>query len=112
MAVGEQSIVADAVQALGEHVRQEAPNELAGWQGHGLIAVRPLDPVILPLERDAGFVGCDQPAIGDGDAVGVAYPTYKRIARKPPTCEGVSPTNADDVLPPRRQGTSLCPSTA
>ena len=77
-----------------------------------LIAVRPLDPVILPLERDAGFVGCDQPAIGDGDAVGVAYPTYKRIARKPPTCEGVSPTNADDVLPPRRQGTSLCPSTA
>jgi hypothetical protein len=21
-----------------------APNELAGWQGHGLIAVRPLDP--------------------------------------------------------------------
>jgi hypothetical protein len=70
-------VMADAVQALGQHMRQEAPNELAGWQGHGLIAwrgldfadadlvfddrprpaVRPLDPVILPLERDAGLIG-------------------------------------------------------
>ena len=57
IAVGEQSIVADAVQALGQHVRQKAPNELAGWQSHGLIAIRPLDPVILPRERDAGLVG-------------------------------------------------------
>jgi len=50
-------VVADAVQTLGQHVRQEAPNELVGWQRHGLISVRPLDPVILPLERDAGLVG-------------------------------------------------------
>jgi hypothetical protein len=57
IAVGEQSIVADAVQTLGQHVRQEAPNELVGWQRHGLIPVRPLDPVILPLESDAGLVG-------------------------------------------------------
>jgi hypothetical protein len=28
-----------------------------GWQGHGLVPVRALDPVILPLERDAGLVG-------------------------------------------------------
>src|SRR5882672_3892489 len=26
-------------------------------QGHGLVPVRALDPVILPLERDAGLVG-------------------------------------------------------
>src|ERR1700720_2906170 len=57
VAVGEQSIVADAVQALGQHVRQKAPNELVGWQCHGLIAIRPLDPVTLPRERDAGLVG-------------------------------------------------------
>ena len=72
IAVGEQSVVADAVQALGQHVRQEAANELVGWQRDGVIAARSLDPVILPLERDAGLVGSDQPAIGDGDAVGVA----------------------------------------
>ena len=64
--------MADAVQALGQYVRQKAANELVGWQGHGLVPVRTLDPVILPLERDAGLVGGDQPAIGDGDAVGVA----------------------------------------
>src|SRR5207249_9668405 len=69
---GEQSIVADAVQTLGEYVGQKAPNELGGWQRHGLVAVRALDPVILPREGDAGLVGGDQPAIGDGDAVGVA----------------------------------------
>jgi hypothetical protein len=28
MAVGEQSLVADAMQILGQHVRQEAPNKL------------------------------------------------------------------------------------
>jgi len=33
----EQSVMADGVQALGQHVRQEAPNELVGWQRHGLI---------------------------------------------------------------------------
>src|SRR6516162_3861650 len=57
IAIGEQSVVADAVQALGQHVRQKAANELVGWQGHGLVPVRALDPVILPLERDAGLVG-------------------------------------------------------
>ena len=43
-----------------------------GRQRHGLVAARPLDPVILPPEGDAGVVGRDQAAIGDGDAVGVA----------------------------------------
>jgi hypothetical protein len=43
IAVGEQSVVADAVQALRQHVRQKAANELVGWQCHGLTAVRPLD---------------------------------------------------------------------
>ena len=51
IAVGEQSVVADAVEALGQHVCQKTPNELAGRQRHGLIAVRPFDPVILPRER-------------------------------------------------------------
>src|SRR5215472_13915996 len=41
IAVGEQSIVADAVQALGQHVHQKAPNELVSCQRHGLIAQAP-----------------------------------------------------------------------
>jgi hypothetical protein len=31
MAVGEQSVMADAVQALGQYERQKAANELVGW---------------------------------------------------------------------------------
>ena len=54
---------ADAVQARGQHVHQKAPNELAGWQGHGLISARSLEPIILPREGDIGLVGGDQPAI-------------------------------------------------
>ena len=57
---------------LGQDVHQEAPDELVGRQRHRLVAARPFDPVILPLEGDAVVVGRDQPAIGDGDAVGVA----------------------------------------
>src|SRR6516165_8523621 len=60
--IGEQSIVADTVEALGQHVHQKAPNELVGWQRHGLVSARSLDPVIL----DAGLVDGDQPAVGDG----------------------------------------------
>jgi hypothetical protein len=71
-ATGQQPVVPDAVEAPGQHVHQEASDELVGRQRHGLIAARPLDPVILPPEGDAGVVGCDQAAIGDGDPVGVA----------------------------------------
>jgi hypothetical protein len=56
-AVGEQSVAADAVQALGQHVYQKASDELMGRQRHGLIPTRPLDPVILPPEGDTGLVG-------------------------------------------------------
>src|SRR6516162_3835871 len=72
IAVGEQSVVADAVQALGQYVHEETSNELVGWQRHGLVPARPFDAVILPREGDTGRVGGDQPAIGDGNAVGVA----------------------------------------
>ena len=39
IAVGEQSVVADAVQAPGQHVRQEAANELVG--GSVMVLKRP-----------------------------------------------------------------------
>jgi hypothetical protein len=49
--------VADAVEALGQDVDEEAPDELVGWQRHGRVPTWSLDPVILPLERDAVIVG-------------------------------------------------------
>ncbi len=56
-AVGEQPVVTDAMQALGQHMDQEAPDELMCGQGHGLVPAGPLDPVILPFEGNAGLVG-------------------------------------------------------
>jgi len=55
-AVGEQPVVADAMQALGQHMDQESPDELMRRQRLGLVPAGPLDPVILPFEGDAGLV--------------------------------------------------------
>ena len=43
-AVGEQPVVTDAMQALGQHTDQEAPDKLARGQRHGLAPAGPLDP--------------------------------------------------------------------
>ncbi len=75
-AVGEQSVVADAVEALGQDVDEEASDELLRGQRHDLLPVAsPIGiwgPVVLPLEGHAAVVEGDETAVGDGDAVGVA----------------------------------------
>jgi hypothetical protein len=62
----------DAVEALGQDVEQEAADELARIERHGPVALVPVATVVLVSERHAGLVERDQPAVGDGDAVGVA----------------------------------------
>ena len=42
----------DAVESVGQHVDQEAADELVGGQPHDLLTVTVLDPVILPVEGD------------------------------------------------------------
>jgi hypothetical protein len=71
-AAGEQAIVADAVEACGQHMHEEAADELMHRQGHQLVTLTTFAPVVLPLEGEAPFVRCEQAAIGDGDAMGVA----------------------------------------
>ena len=71
-AIGEQAVATDAVEAGWQHVDEEAANELGGFERHHLVSVGAIDPVVLPSEADAVVVECDQPAVGDGDAVGVA----------------------------------------
>src|ERR1700693_5733679 len=71
-AAGEQAIVTDAVEAVGQHVAEEAADELGRRERHGLEALGPFDAIVLPLEGDAVVVAGDQPAVGDGDAMGVA----------------------------------------
>ena len=69
---GEQTVVADAVEAARQHVQEKAADELAGVERHGLEPVAGFDPVVLPFEGDALVVEPDQACVRDGDAVGVA----------------------------------------
>src|SRR5215831_2923985 len=71
-AAREQSVVADAMEALRQNVQHEPPDELAWGHSHGLIPAGPLAPVVLILECDALLVGADQSARGNGNAVRVA----------------------------------------
>src|SRR5262245_3975757 len=65
-------VVPDAVKALGQHVDEEAADELVGRKRHRLVAGTAVEPRVLIPEGDASLVGGSQPAIGDRCAVGVA----------------------------------------
>ena len=68
--------MADSVEAPGQDVEEEAADELAGFEAHELLAIAApgtsLGAIVLPAEGDSVGVGRDDPAVGDGDAVGVA----------------------------------------
>ncbi len=70
MAIGHQADVADAMEAVGHGVLDEAADELVGWQGHelGLTVLA----VVFPGEVDLAVGEFDETAVGDGDPVGVA----------------------------------------
>ena len=85
LTAGEQAIVADAVEACGQHVHEKAADELVGGERHHLIAFAPFEPVVLPLEGDALVIEREQAAVGDGDPVGVAGEIAQHLLR---TAEG------------------------
>src|SRR3954453_14588103 len=70
MTIAEETVMADAMKAVRQGVQQETPNELIGHQGHHLALV--VMPVIAPAEADLIARHIDQPAVRNGDAVGVA----------------------------------------
>src|SRR5713226_3753465 len=72
IAAGEQAVVADAMEALGQYVDEKAADELADVERHRRIPAGALDPVVLNLERDTVLVDRDETSVGDCDAVGIA----------------------------------------
>src|SRR5260370_11973199 len=60
------------MEAAREDVNEKAADEHADGKRHRLLAIAPLDPIIFPFERDSAVLQRDQPAVGDGDAMGVA----------------------------------------
>ena len=67
-AVGEEAVVADADEAFGEDVEQEASDELGKRQAQGS---RSTAAIVLEAEGGPGVIDVKQPVVRDGDAVSV-----------------------------------------
>ena len=68
--VGEEAVLAKALEALGQSVEQKPAHEFHRVQGHG--AMRVSLCVVLPAKRHFPVVHRDQSLIRDGDTMGVA----------------------------------------
>jgi hypothetical protein len=100
MAVGEEAEVADAVEAVGHGVLQEAADELVSGERHQLgFAVL---PIVLPSEADLAVVEPEQTAVGDGDTVGIAGEIAEHLLRP-----GERGLRVDDPIDPG-QGVEPC----
>src|SRR3984957_15479930 len=77
MAIGEESEVSNAMEAVGQGVEQEAPDELVRLQTHGLNGA--VVAIVLPGEPDMFVVAGLDAAVGDGDAMGVAAEIGKNL---------------------------------
>ena len=70
--VGEQAVVTDTVEAGGQNMDKKASDEFGYGQGHGLVAMTPLGTIVFPLEGNTVFIAGNEPAVADGDPMGVA----------------------------------------
>ena len=70
--VGEQSIVADAVKAIGQDMQEKASDKLVRGQGHGLMPIALFGTIVFPLEGDTLLIKGDQTTVGDRHPMGVA----------------------------------------
>src|SRR5439155_13183889 len=77
--VGQEPEVTNAAKTIGQHVQQEAADELAGIECHHLGFV--VRAVVLPAETNAAAVTIDKSAVGDGNAMGVAAEIVENLLR-------------------------------
>ncbi len=85
--VGEQPEMADAHEAFGQHVEEEAAQKLGGRQGHD--ALLAAVSIILIAEGNALPVEGQQAVIGNGDAMGVAAQIHFLCCNR-----SISPSNS------------------
>lgn len=96
---GEQAVVADAMEAAGQHVQEKVADELGGVECHGREPVAAFDAVVLPLESDASFVEREETGIRDRDTVGVSGEIGENGLRS-----GERPLGVDDPLGAAERG--------
>src|SRR5271157_1074643 len=71
-AIGEQAVMADAMEPTWQHVDEEAADELVDGECHQLAPLVLLGAIVFPLESDPGILERSEPAVGDGDPVRIA----------------------------------------
>ena len=76
-AIGEEAEVADADEAAGEQMQQEAAHELLSGQGHESLPVAVCR--VTPAEGDVAIIECNESGVGDGDAMGVCAEITERV---------------------------------
>lgn len=79
--IGEEAVMANAVKAVRQNVKQEAADEVVAVKRYEAVAVLAFTPIVLPLEGDAARLEGHEPAVGDGDAVGVAREIREHLIR-------------------------------
>ena len=93
--------VANAMEAIGEHVQEEAAHELARCQPHHFRFGAAVVAIVLPAEADVRVISRDQPVVADGHAMGVAREIGKHLFGP---CE--RPLGIDDPFH-RQQGSEV-----
>lgn len=83
MAVGQEAVVADAMEAVRQRVKQEPTDELVCREGHDLRAA--VMAVVLPAESHMIVRNADQAGVGNRDTMGVAAEIGQHLLR---TAEG------------------------
>src|SRR6267378_442589 len=79
MAVGQKTVVANALKAAWKSMLQEPPDELLGRQSHHLLLLSVA--VIFPLERDLAIFERQQTPIGNSHAMSVAAQILQHMLR-------------------------------
>jgi hypothetical protein len=71
--------MAYAHQASGQHVKQEAAQELMGGNGHDLLLAAV--GIVSPAKGDAIVLKGHETMVGDGDAMGIAGQVVENLFR-------------------------------
>ncbi len=102
-AVGEEAKVADADEAVGDDVEEEAADELRRLQLHHLDAIAV--GVVLPAEAEAAVVEAENTLVGEGDAVGIAAQVLEDLFGAGEGAFGVyDPVILAELAEPLREG--------
>ena len=77
MATAEETVIANAVEALGKNMQQEATDEFICRDGHGLLPI--VISIVSPEESDHAICDVEQTIVRDGDAVRVASDVLQNL---------------------------------